>query len=78
MDKIEGDHNYFFVNDFPTVFEILKNFGDISPGNFSEISPICRYLSVFLPIFREISPYFITSPAHAQDTRSVQFFFKKT
>ena len=37
--------------------------------NFSKISPILRYLSVFLPIFREISRYFlpVQSPHRKQN-----------
>ena len=47
-------------------------------GNISKISPIFRYLSVFLPIFLGNFPIFLTSPARTQDTKSVQFFLKKT
>ena len=46
-------------------------------GGFQKISPIFRY---FIGIFTDFSgnfPIFPTSPARAQDTKSVQFFFKK-
>ena len=48
-------------------------------GNFLKISPIFRYLSVYLPIFRKISRYFLpVQPAHRIQNLSNFFFKKKT
>ena len=70
-----------------------KNFGDIYPKyrlsadkifftdyRPMEISIIFQNITEFIGIFTDFSgnfPIFPTSPARAQDTKSVQFFYKK-